>query len=86
MDKQITFTKDAWDEFLYWQETDKKTLKKINSLIKEIFRTPFEGTGKPEPLKDNLSGFWSRHITDEHRMVYRYEDGVISIIQLKYHY
>lgn len=82
----ILFMDDAWDDYLYWQQTDKSMLKKINSLIKEISRTPFQGTGKPEPLKENLSGFWSRRINHEHRLVYTVEDGKVIILQCRYHY
>lgn len=77
---------DAWDDYLYWQQTDKSTLKKINGLIREIIRTPFEGTGKPEPLRENLSGFWSRRINLEHRLVYKVEHESVIILQCRYHY
>ena len=83
---KITFVDGAWEDYLYWQQTDKSMLKKINGLIKEISRTPFQGTGKPEPLKENLSGFWSRRINQEHRLVYKVEDGVVIVLQCKYHY
>jgi toxin YoeB len=76
----------AWDEYLYWQNQDKKTLKKINSLIKDIQRNSFDGKGKPEPLKENLSGWWSRRIDDENRIVYREKDGAIVIASCKGHY
>lgn len=76
----------AWEDYLYWQQTDKSTLRKINVLIKEILRTPFEGTGKPEPLKENLSGFWSRRINLEHRLVYKIDHDAVIIIQCRYHY
>ncbi len=76
----------AWEDYQYWLNTDKKTLKKINRLIKECQRTPFTGTGKPEPLKENFSGFWSRRITGEHRLVYRVENKVLYIAQCRYHY
>jgi len=71
---------------VYWQTQDKKTLKRINQLIKDIKRSPFDGIGKPEPLKDNLSGFWSRRIDEEHRLVYMVEEEVISIIACRDHY
>ena len=71
---------------MYWQKTDKKLVQRINALIKEISRTPHEGTGKPEPLKHALSGYWSRRINDEHRIVYRVADGALFIAQLRYHY
>ena len=77
---------DAWEDYLYWQQTDKSILKKINGLIKEINRSPFQGTGKPEVLRENLSGFWSRRITLEHRLVYKVEKEAIVILQCRYHY
>jgi toxin YoeB len=81
----LTFSTKSWEEYLYWQTTDKKILKRINLLIKDIQRTPNEGIGKPEPLKHGLSGYWSRRINDEHRIVYK-QDGSILIAQLRYHY
>lgn len=75
----IFWDDDAWDDYLYWQTQDKKTLKRINALIKEIERTPYEGIGKPEPLKGNLSGWWSRRIDEKNRIVYRQKDGNIQI-------
>jgi toxin YoeB len=80
------FTDEAWNDYLYWSETDKKQLKKINELIKDIDRTPFEGLGKPEALKLNLKGFWSRRINQEHRIIYKIEDGQIIFISFRYHY
>jgi toxin YoeB len=80
------WTDEAWEEYLYWQTQDKKTLKKLNSLIKDIQRHPFEGIGKPEPLKDNLSGWWSRQIDEKNRIVYRVEEGDIIITQCRGHY
>ncbi|HRE50749.1 MAG TPA: Txe/YoeB family addiction module toxin [Flavitalea sp.] len=77
---------NAWEDYLYWQQTDKSMLRKINQLIKEISRTPFEGLGKPEPLKENLAGFWSRRINLEHRLVYKFEHGSVIILQCRYHY
>jgi len=77
---------EAWNNYLEWQFNDKKILKKINLLIKDIERTPYEGLGKPEPLKDNLSGWWSRRIDEEHRLVYRIKDNSVEIAQCKYHY
>ncbi len=77
---------NAWEDYLYWQQTDKSMLKKINQLIKEISRSPYEGTGKPEPLKENLSGFWSRRINLEHRLVYKFEGDKVIILQCRYHY
>ena len=83
---KLTFSTKAWEDYLYWQSTDKKILKRINTLIKEIQRTPFGGVGKPEPLKHGLSGYWSRRINDEHRLVYKVEDDSVLIAQLRYHY
>ena len=77
---------DAWEDYLYWQTQDKKMLKRINQLVKDIRRNPFEGIGKPEPLEGNLTGFWSRRIDDEHRLVYMVEDNRIIIISCKGHY
>ncbi len=82
----ITFTNDSWQDYLYWQQTDKKILKRINALIKDIKREPFDGLGKPEPLKYELSGCWSRRITDEHRLVYEIRLNNIFIISCRYHY
>jgi toxin YoeB len=82
----ISFADDAWDDYLYWQQQDKKVLKKINRLIKEIQREPFEGIGEPEPLKYNWSGYWSRRITIEHRLVYKVVDSTLLIAQCRYHY
>lgn len=76
----------AWDDYLYWQKQDKRTLKKINELIKDIKRNTFEGIGKPEPLKDSLSGFWSRRIDDTNRIVYYEQSGIIYIVSCKGHY
>lgn len=77
---------DAWEEYLYWYATDKKLFVRLNKLIKDVKRSPFEGLGKPEPLKGNLSGLWSRRIDQEHRLVYRVIDGDIEIAQCKGHY
>jgi len=82
----LTFAPKAWDSYLYWQKTDKTIVKRINALIKDIQRSPFEGVGKPEPLKHALSGFWSRRINDEHRIVYKVVEDKILIAQLRYHY
>ncbi len=82
----LTFAPKAWESYLYWQKTDKAIVKRINALIKDIQRTPFEGIGKPEPLKHALSGFWSRRINDEHRIVYKVTEDNILIAQLRYHY
>ena len=83
---KLIFSENAWKDYLYWQRTDKKTLKRVNLLIREIQRTPYEGIGKPEPLKHGLSGYWSRRITDEHRIVYKAEEDAVAIAQLRYHY
>ena len=82
----IVWTDESWEEYLQWQSQDKKILKKINNLIKEIKREPFNGIGKPEPLKYELLGCWSRRITDEHRLVYEVRDQNIIVISCKYHY
>ena len=83
---KLIFSDHAWEDYLYWQKNDKKILRRINTLIKEIKRNPFEGIGKPEPLKHALSGYWSRRLNDEHRIVYKATDGAIQIAQLRYHY
>jgi len=83
---KIVFSEHAWDDYLYWQRADRKILERINKLIKEIQRLPFEGTGKPEPLRHGLSGYWSRRITDEHRIVYKAEKDSLHLAQLRYHY
>ena len=84
--RKIQWDIDAWDDYTYWQTQDKKTLKRINQLVKDISRNPFEGIGKPEPLKGTLSGFWSRRIDDENRIVYAVEDENICIISCREHY
>ena len=86
MSRLLTWTDEAWDDYLYWQNTDKQLLKKINQLIKDIQRDPFDGIGKPEPLKHQFSGFWSRRITDEHRLVYEITQKSIAIASCRYHY
>ncbi|MCB8887759.1 Txe/YoeB family addiction module toxin [Vreelandella malpeensis] len=83
---RLTFAENAWEDYLYWQKTDKKILGRINKLIKEIQRRPFEGVGKPEPLKHGFAGYWSRRINDEHRIVYKVADDALLIAQLRYHY
>lgn len=83
---KLVFAEKAWENYLYWQKTDKKLLKRINTLIKNITREPFEGIGKPEPLKHALSGYWSRRINDEHRIVYKAQDDSLLIAQLRFHY
>jgi toxin YoeB len=82
----LIFSDHAWEDYLYWQKTDKKMVKRINSLIKDIQRLPFEGVGKPEPLKHALSGYWSRRINDEHRIIYKVDSESVYIAQLRYHY
>lgn len=82
----ITFTEIGWEDYLYWQKTDKRILKKLNSLIKEIQRTPFEGSGRPEQLKYDLAGYWSRRIDQEHRVVYQAEENEVKIYACRYHY
>lgn len=83
---KLVFSEQAWDDYLHWQKTDKKLLERINTLIKEISRSPFSGIGKPEPLKNALSGYWSRRINDEHRLVYKVSDSNLFIAQLRFHY
>jgi toxin YoeB len=83
---KLIFSERAWEDYLFWQHTDRKILQRINTLIKEIQCTPFEGIGKPEPLKHSLSGYWSRRITDEHRIVYKAETDSLFLAQLRYHY
>lgn len=83
---KIVFSEAAWEDYLYWQRTDKKLLNRTNELIKAAIRTPFEGIGKPEPLKHGLAGYWSRRINDEHRLVYKVLDDSLLIAQCKYHY
>ena len=83
---RLIFSERAWDDYLYWQKIDPKLLKRINFLIQEIQRSPFEGIGKPEALKHDLSGYWSRRINDEHRIVYKVEKDAVLLAQLRYHY
>ncbi len=83
---RILWEDRGWDDYIYWQTQDKKTLKRINALIKDIKRSPFEGIGKPEPLKNNLSGMWSRRIDEENRIVYYEEEGILYIISCRGHY
>ena len=83
---KLTFTEVGWDDYLWFQENDKKLLKRINTLIKEVLRTPIEGIGKPEPLKANLSGYWSRRINTEHRLVYEVLEDSIMIVACRFHY
>ena len=83
---KVIFSSQAWDDYLHWQRTDRKVLKRINDLIKEIARTPFEGAGKPEPLRHALAGYWSRRIDHEHRLVYKIDADAVVIAQARYHY
>jgi toxin YoeB len=83
---KLIFAENAWEDYQYWLETDREMLKRINRLINEIVRDPFTGSGKPEPLKHGLSGYWSRRINDEHRIVYRPAADAILIAQLRHHY
>lgn len=83
---KLIFSENAWKDYLYWQETDKKILIRINELIQDIQRNKYKGIGKPEPLKHSLAGYWSRRINNEHRLVYRIEKDSIMIAQVRYHY
>ena len=83
---KLIFSTHAWEDYLYWQATDKRMFKRINTLINETMRDPFAGTGKPEPLRHGLAGYWSRRINDEHRFVYRPGQESQEIVQLRYHY
>lgn len=83
---KLLFADKAWDDYLYWQANDRQIIKRINELIKDIQRSPYQGIGKPEPLRHALSGYWSRRITDEHRLVYRVENQTILIAQARFHY
>ncbi|MFC3122429.1 Txe/YoeB family addiction module toxin [Agaribacter flavus] len=85
-EKLSSWTDEAWKNYLYWQTQDRKKLKRMNKLIADVLRSPFEGIGKPEPLRENLSGFWSRRIDDTNRLVYAVDDGAIIIISCRYHY
>ncbi|WP_018868999.1 Txe/YoeB family addiction module toxin [Thioalkalivibrio sp. ALgr3] len=82
----LCWTDEAWNDYIYWQAQDRKTLKRINKLIAEVKRSPLEGIGKPEPLKENLAGFWSRRIDDTHRLVYAVDGSSITVISCRYHY
>lgn len=83
---KLTFQEEGWEDYLYWQSMDRKQLRKINILIRECLRTPFAGTGKPEPLKGEFAGWWSRRIDQEHRLVYRATEDTLLIAQCRYHY
>ena len=82
----LAWTKESWSDYLYWQTQDKKTLKRINKLISDTQRSPYIGIGKPEPLKENLVGFWSRRIDESNRLVYTVDDNQLTIISCRYHY
>ncbi len=86
MSRQLAWTDAAWSDYLYWQGQDKKTIKRINKLIADTKSTPFAGMGKPEPLRENLSGFWSRRIDESNRLVYAVNDSHLTIITCRYHY
>ncbi|NKQ36149.1 MAG: Txe/YoeB family addiction module toxin [Chloroflexi bacterium] len=86
MNRKLAWTDEAWSDYIYWQAQDKKTLKRINRLIKETMRYPFQGIGKPEPLRENLSGFWSRRIDETNRLVYAVDDQYLTIVSCRYHY
>ncbi len=83
---KLIFSENAWEDYLYWLNTDKQILKRINELIKDIQKNKYKGIGKPEPLKHNLSGYWSRRINNEHRLIYKIQEDKIMIAQLRYHY
>lgn len=83
---KILFTEDAWEEYVHWQRTDPKTVRRINELIRDAARDPFAGIGKPEPLKFSLAGCWSRRIDQEHRLVYKIDGEALVVIQCRYHY
>ena len=83
---RLVWTADAWSDYLHWQTTDRKMLKRVNQLLRDVLRDPFEGIGKPEPLKYGADGAWSRRITQEHRLVYMLADGGLVILQARYHY
>jgi len=83
---KLVFAEQAWEDYLHWQQTDRKLLERINALIRDIQRDPYKGVGKPEPLKHALSGYWSRRINDEHRIVYKIQADALLIAQLRYHY
>lgn len=84
--RNLKFTDESWTDYIYWQTQDRKTLKRINELIKDVQRDPFVGIGKPEPLKHSLSGFWSRRIDEANRLVYQADDDEITVINCRYHY
>lgn len=82
----LMFSPEAWEDYLFWQSTDRKTLKRVNALLEAVVWEPFEGIGKPEPLRHELAGWWSRRIDEEHRLIYRVEDETVFVAQCRYHY
>ena len=86
MTRNLTFVSTGWDDYVFWQTQDRKTIKRINQLLREILRDPFNGIGKPEPLRENLAGYWSRRIDDKNRLVYTVRDDAVWIISCRYHY
>jgi toxin YoeB len=86
MTRRLAWTAEAWADYLYWQQQDRKTLKRIDTLINDAMRTPFGGIGKPEPLRENLAGFWSRRIDEANRLVYSVDDDFLTVIACRYHY
>ena len=86
MNRKLAWTDEAWTDYIYWQSQDKKTPKRINNLIEDSKRQPFKGIGKPEPLKENLTGFWSRRIDETNRLVYAVRDEYLTILSCRYHY
>ena len=86
MPERLVWTAAAWSDYAYWQGQDRKTLRRINALIQDAMRNPFEGIGKPEPLRENLAGFWSRRIDDVNRLVYAVEGNELAIVSCRYHY
>jgi toxin YoeB len=86
MSRKLAWTDEAWSDYVYWQSQDKKTLKRINRLINDTKRDPFQGIGKPEPLRENLAGFWSRRIDETNRLIYAVSDDYLTIISCRYHY
>ena len=83
---KLIFSEHAWQDYIHWQKVDRKLLKRVNLLIQDVLRSPFEGIGKPEPLKHALAGYWSRRINDEHRLVYKVDSDAVLIAQCRYHY
>jgi toxin YoeB len=83
---KYVFVDESWEDYVYWQNIDKKKVKRINELLKDIARNPFDGISKPQPLKHKYAGFWSRRIDDEHQLIYKYEEGEIQILKCRFHY